>query len=594
MTYAYNPKLLWVDLSKRKYTVKDIPLEDLRLYIGGRGINIKILYEYISPKIDAFDPENIIVFGTGPLVGTLAPGACRTRISTLSPLTGFVGDSSIGGHWGPELKYAGYDQVVVSGRSSSPVYVFIRNGECRFEDAGGVWGKNTRDASTIIKDEIRERDAQVLCIGPAGENLVRYSCVVGDGYSVAGRTGIGAVMGSKNLKAIVVRGTGGVEVADPDAFMSEALLAHSRVKSHPQFKSLSKIGLMRGMLLGYHGEDELRSLNPRSFLDEYVYKRKTCFGCSAHCMYYYVVTDGPESGCFSGNFPANPLIEWGSKLRVRDWPQMLRLTELSTEYGLDVDGVGSTIYYAVELSEAGMLRDMLGVEVDYDDFNHYVELLELITFRRGIGDLLAEGSKRMAKHFGGNAPQYLREIKGLELMPGQLPHYYNALAHAVSGRGGCHTRSQCFVAVRYLSPEEAEEMSGTRKALEPRETEGKAKILIYYEDLLAIGDSLGVCNFLTGESCSAMDFKSLSKLYNASTGLKIKPSYLRECGKRIIDLERQFNIRQGLKAEDDVVPPRLVSEDLKEHDIIEKSLRKMQYDYYDLRGWNEEGIPIKI
>jgi len=591
VTYKYRPRLLRIDLTTRRHSTEEVPDSAVRLYLGGRGINAKILYESIGPELDAFDPDNIIAYGVGPLVGTLAPGACRTRLTTLSPLTGMVGDSSIGGHWGPELRYAGYDHIVVSGRAETPVYISILDDDCRVVEAGDVWGQNTRETSESLREAVGETDAQILCIGPAGENLVRYACVVGDGYSVAGRTGVGAVMGSKNLKAIVVRGTKGVRVADPGAFEEAALDAHEKVKTHSQFRSLSEIGLMRGMLAGYHGEEELRSLNPQTFLDDYVYKRKTCFGCTAQCMYYYAVADGSQAGCFSGNFPANPLIEFGSKLKVRDWPQLLRLTELSTEYGLDVDGAGSTILFAAELSEAGILGEELGLEVGYGDFDLYAELLRRIAFREGVGDLMAEGSRIMARRLGGEASSYAREIKGLELMPGQLPHYFNALAHAVSGRGGCHTRSQCFVVVRYLSPDEAEERFGTRMALEPREKEGKAAMLAYYEDLLAVGDSVGVCNFFTGESCSALGFGKLGGLLYAATGLEFEASELRECGERILNMERLFNLRRGLRRADDTIPPRLVSEDEDEHMAIEKDLNRMLDDYYGLRGWSKEGIP---
>ena len=596
MPFVYSPKMLSVDLTRGECRVERIPRRVVELYVGGRGVNAKILYDRVDPEIDGLDPGNIVVFGAGPLVGTLAPGACRTRITTVSPLTGLIGDSSVGGHWGPELRYAGLDHVLVSGRAESPVCLHIVDGGCEIRDADGLWGMNTREASESLKAMGGDPEAQALCIGPAGENLVRYACVVGDGYNVAGRTGVGAVMGSKNLKAVLVRGTGGVRVADAGAFMEAAHDAHRLVREHPQYRSLSEVGLMRGMLEGYHGEEELRSLNPQTFLDEHVYKRKTCFGCTAHCMYHYAVSEGPLAGCYSGNFPANPLIEYGSKLRIRDWPSILRLTELSTEYGLDVDGAGSTILYAVELAEAGLLggEDADGMEIGYGDFELCEELLRMIAFREGLGDAMAEGSRRMARLRGGDSGRYTREIKGLELMPGSLPHYFNALAHAVSGRGGCHTRSQCFVVARYVSPEEAEARFGTRSAVEPRATGGKAEMLAYYEDLLAVGDEVGVCNFFTGESCSALGFTELSGLLGAATGMGATPEELRSCGERAVNLERLFNLRRGLTRADDTIPPRLVSEDDGEHEAIERDLERMLNEYYRTRGWSpEDGAPEK-
>ncbi len=596
MTFIYSPKMLCVDLTSGEHRVESVPPSVVEQYVGGRGVNAKLLYDRVDPEIGGLNPSNVIVFGAGPLVGTLAPGACRTRITTVSPLTGLIGDSSVGGHWGPELRYAGIDHVLVSGRAESPVYLSVVDGGCEILDAEKIWGMNTREASGALKSMSGDPEAQALCIGPAGENLVRYACIVGDGYNMAGRTGVGAVMGSKNLKAVLVRGTGGVRVADAQAFLEAAREAYRLVREHPQYRSLSKIGLMRGMLEGYHGEEELRSLNPQTFLDRYVYKRKTCFGCTAHCMYHFVVPEGPLAGCYSGNFPANPLIEFGSKLRVRDWPSLLRLTELSTEYGLDVDGAGSTILYAVELAEAGLLGedDVGGMQLGYGDFRLCEELLRIITNREGLGDAMAEGSRRMAGLVGGDAARLTREIKGLELMPGSLPHYYNALAHAVSGRGGCHTRSQCFVVVRYVSPEEAEARFGTREAVAPRATGGKAEMLAYYEDLLAVGDEAGVCNFFTGESCSALGFEELSRLLGAATGMWTAPETLRRCGERAVNLERRFNLGRGLTRADDTIPPRLVSEKEGEHDAIEGDLEEMLDDYYRVRGWRLiDGVPEK-
>ncbi|MCK4317157.1 aldehyde ferredoxin oxidoreductase, partial [Candidatus Bathyarchaeota archaeon] len=234
MPFVYSPKMLSVDLTRGECRVERIPRRVVELYVGGRGVNAKILYDRVDPEIDGLDPENIIVFGTGPLVGTLAPGACRTRITTVSPLTGLIGDSSVGGHWGPELRYAGLDHVLVSGRAESPVYLHIVDGGCEIRDAEKIWGMNTREASESLKLMGGDPEAQALCIGPAGENLVRYACVVGDGYNVAGRTGVGAVMGSKNLKAIAVRGTGKLDLADPERYRELRSRTNRELKDHPR------------------------------------------------------------------------------------------------------------------------------------------------------------------------------------------------------------------------------------------------------------------------------------------------------------------------------------------------------------------------
>ncbi|MCD6479366.1 aldehyde ferredoxin oxidoreductase family protein [Candidatus Bathyarchaeota archaeon] len=593
MPFEYHVKILKIDLSREKVGIEEAPRWMVKLYLGGRGINAKLLHDLLPLGTDPYDAENPLIFGVGPLVGTLAPAGCRTRVTTLSPLTGFIGDSSIGGSWGAELRYAGFDHIVIVGRAERPIYLSIMDGECRIESAEELWGLKARETAEALREEIGDWEAKTLCIGPAGENLVRYACIVGDGYNVAGRTGVGAVMGSKRLKGIVVRGTLGVEVADPERFEELALKAHNLIRENPRFQSLSGIGLMRGMMQGYHGEEARRRLNPEEFLERYVYKRKTCFACPAHCLYHYMVPYGPHVGCYGGNFPANPLIEFGLKLGVDDWPSILKLNELSTDYGLDVDGAGSTIYFALELLENGVIdvEYLDGLCLREGDFDVIAELLRRIAYREGIGDLMAEGSRRMAARIGGVAEHYTREIKGLELMPGRLPHYFNALAHAVSGRGGCHTRSQCFVVTRYLTPEEAERRFGTSKAVEPRETEGKAKMLIYYEDLIAVGDSLGICSFFLGENCPALSFKELSELLEAATRIALTPRELRRCGERIINLERLINIREGLSREDDTIPPRLVTPNPEEWGEVERDLNRMLDEYYRLRGWKETGEP---
>lgn len=595
--FRYEGNILYVDLAKGKTNKKPVTRSLTKGYLGGRGVNIRLLYDQLEPRTDAFDSKNIIVYGVGPLEGTLAPACNQTRISSISPLTGILGDSSVGGHWGPELKYAGIDHLVVTGKAGRPVYFWIEDDRCEMRSAENLRGKGTLDTERITKEEVGDQDAQVLAIGPAGENLVRYAIIATSTYRVSGRTGLGAVMGSKNLKAIAVRGTKEVRVADPELFETLALKAHDKVIDRIKSSERRPWGYEstpRPFVVyrppGYHDylpqDDE--------WLRNYVYKRKTCFGCPRHEWYLYTVTDGPIAGTYGGNLPGNQVSK-ARRMKFNDWPEALKVDALAHDYGLDIDSSLEPVILITRYYEDGIVdeNDLDGLKPEWEDYDTVFEFMRKITFREGVGDLLAEGSTKAARALGRDAEKYNHQIKGLDLKAPGFISYFNALALALSGRGGCHTRSQCYVVVTQTTDEDAEKYFGTRKAVDLDSPEGKPEMLKYHEDRLTVADSLGMCTFLLMPPHStAQTLEDLSGLFNAATGYELGASKLESCGERILTLERMFNIREGLTREDDMIPMSYLHVDKSDSDKL-ADFNTMVDRYYQLRGWDQRGIPTE-
>jgi aldehyde:ferredoxin oxidoreductase len=611
MNFSYSGRTIYVNLSEGAI-VKKQHLDLVRNYLGGRGINIRILYDLLKPHTDPYGAENLIIFGVGSLVGTLTPGACRGRVASISPLTGILGDSSVGGHWCPELRFAGYDHIVITGRSEKPVYLWIKDELCEIRSADHVWGKDVLDTDKTLRQEVGDEDAEILCIGPAGENLVRYACIACSVYDFAGRTGMGAVMGSKKLKAIAVRGTKGLGIFDAEAFRKILTDTFREMKSHPRFQRLSNqgvIGAMDGIVTEMQPVrnfqaatfEEAEQLKPNIFFDKYMVKRKTCFSCPIGCLYHYLVTDdGLE--CYGQGFPDNPLIEFGYKLGLDSYAKVLNLYTIANRYGLDVDSVASTIAFAIECFQRGILTgEQYGcANLEWGDFEVMSKLIRDIVYRQGVlGNLLADGTRRAANRIGKGSDEYAIHVKGLELLTELRNLHGSSLAHAVSSRGGCHTRTQCFVG-------EAEFLGGSGKEWAEKmfgqgigditSINGKARFVKYFEDLLAVADSLGVCAFIV-EGMPIVNLGTVSRFLHAVTGETFDTTELLICGERINNLERLFNIREGIGRDNDTLPKRLLKEPMvgglfNGWYVKEAELSKMLDEYYSLRGWDiNTGVP---
>ncbi|MEM2703533.1 MAG: aldehyde ferredoxin oxidoreductase family protein [Candidatus Bathyarchaeia archaeon] len=608
--YGWAGKILRVNLSEEKVEKQHLPEELKTKFIGGRGINVKILYNENKPKIDPFDPENRLIFGAGPLVGTLVPGSGRFNVTTKSPL-GFLGDSSCGGHWAAELKYAGYDHIIIWGRAKHPVYLCIQDGSAELRDAKHLWGMDTWETQAAIREELGDEETQIACIGQAGENLVRIANVRTGLKHAAGRTGTGAVMGSKNLKAIAVRGTGSIKIADPEGFMNCVKKAHQRVEDLKYILGAkSPRGGTYGALWFTHNEasmlahkhqqsgywEEADKLDPKIFHEKYKVKMRGCFACPVACTPFYVVKDDPHGG-LSGEGPEfEHFASFASSPANADLLKVLKACNLSDRFGIDCDSCGRIISFAMELYQRGIISEKdVGFPLEWGDGDAVIKLVEIISKRQGFGDILAEGEVRAAKRIGRGAEKYVLAVKNLEQHEPLRSITGHALAQSTSTRGSDHLRSS-YHAERDMDPEEARKFGFNP---DPLSYESKASGVIFYEHNAALADMLGFCKFFSPWlSIHYIDADLMAELFSTATGVKMDSATLLKAAERVYNVERAFIVREGAKREDDYPPWREFEEPYPNGPFKGRVLDRKRYDamldeYYMLHGWSATGVPTK-
>lgn len=564
-----------VNLSTGRVRVEELNPSLARAYLGGRGLGTRLVADSVDPSGDPLAPDNILVFAAGPLTGTRTPTAGRLSLSTRSPLTGAIHDSSAGGGWGAGLRHAGWDALVVEGRAASPVYLIVHGQRIEIADATPLWGMDTRQATARLL-EAAPAGSNALCIGPAGENLVRIAAVIVDGRRAAARGGVGAVMGSKNLKGIVVRGEGTVPLADPDRFKAVLYEAQKQLKANPltskalpQFGTAVLVNLMNelGFLPARNFQESCfpgaDRISGEAMAEDLLVRRRSCYGCPIGCTRVIRgtqgVTEGPEY---------ETIWALGADCGVDDLAAIAELNLLCNRLGLDTISMGGTLACAMELSERGFLDE----PVRFGDAAAMARLIEDTAYRRGLGDRLAEGARRFAAALGG--AEYAMQVKGLEL-PAYDPRGMRGqgLAYATSNRGGCHLRGNM------LGPE----VLGVPKMIDPAMVTGKAGFLVVLQNSYAVEDSLVVCKFagfaLTGEY--------YARLLSAATGEDYTSQDLQIIGERIWNLERLYNQRAGFTRGDDTLPPRLLDRGPDGRPVLDAMLD----EYYRARGWTAEGIP---
>lgn len=591
--FGWVGKILRVNLSDGSIKKEALNLKDANMYLGARGLGTKIMMDEVDPKVDPFSPGNKVVFMTGPLTGTFASSPGRYEVVTKAPLTGTIGASNSGGHFGPELKFAGYDGIIFEGKADKPVYLYINDDAVELRNAEHLWGKSVFDATDEIINETVE-SARVACIGPAGEKLVLFATVMNDKHRAAGRSGLGAVMGSKNLKAVAVKGSGSIQVSDPKAFMDICVDARAKLKAHPVTgQGLATYGTevlvnilnQSGALPtrnwrdgGYfeHADDT----SGESLTGKYLVKNKGCYGCSIGCGRVTRIPDGPFKG-----FGEGPEYEagwsYGADCGVRDLAAICKANFICNEYGIDPITMGSTIACAMELYEKGILtREEVGRDLPFGDAEGIVELTKMAALREGFGDKLAEGSYRMAESYG--HPELSMTVKKQE-----MPAYDGrgvqgmGLEYATSNRGGCHVRG-------YLT---SPEILGIPQKLDPLVTTDKAAWLKIFQDLTAVVDSAGICLFTT----FAIGLPEIAAMIKTALGWDCSDKEVLKIGERIWNLERLFNLEAGFSKSDDTLPPRLLTEPLPagpgKGKVVE--LDVMLKEYYKVRGWNQDGVPTE-
>ena len=609
--FGWAGTILYVDLTKKKVTKQPLSNELAYNYLGGRGINGKIVYDMVRPGTDPLGPDNVVSFGPGLLTGSIFP-ASRWNTTCLSSLTGIFGDGNGGGHWAPELKYAGYDHIVIQGMSDKPVYLWVDDDNVEIRDASHLWGQKLTDTTYTIRHDLNDDDIKVAAIGPAGENLVKFSCVISDLSRAPGRAGAGAVLGSKKLKAIAVRGTKGIKVADPDEVerLYGEWFDNQVTKKGLFFKAFSTYGTSlsqdrsarMGLLPVRHWqttestEDEIASTGANEFL-KYATKSKGCFACYLHCSHFYTVNDGPYAGTCGEGAEYEALCGFGSRSGNAYLPAILHANTLVNEYGLDVVSTANVISLAYHLFQDGIItkKDTNGMNLEWGNHEEMINLIHQIANRNGFGDVLADGDVKATKKIGRESEKYVIHCKGLSPISHELRGFKGiGLTFAVSTRGADHLRGYLVVQCRPSQGKRAESFFGSKEVAIPSSYDAVAipKAAKFYGDYKAVVDSLQICNFHSGASALGYPYMAdLSKIVTAITGVKISEEHMWKCGERIWTQEAAFNWRLGLTRKDDLFSSRWHDEPLPDGPYKGETLElarfsKMLDGYYRVRGWD--------
>ncbi|UCE09198.1 MAG: aldehyde ferredoxin oxidoreductase family protein [Candidatus Thorarchaeota archaeon] len=612
MTGGYTGKILRANLTDETFKIDPLPKDWIREYIGGDGFAAKLLYEEVAARIDPLSERNKLIIATGPITGTLWPMSGRTVFVSKAAQTGIWGESHVGGFLGPELKYAGYDMLVVEGKAEDPVYLLIQDGHLQIHSAKDFWGMTTDKVTTAIQKKHNDPDIQIAAIGPAGENLIRFSAVIINHARAAGRTGMGAVLGSKNMKAIAIRGTGSVEVADHEGFLELAKEAHDRLRNNPQAKEMGKWGTwiltavkqQIGELPTYNHRTGVfpgwEKLSADYIRPRYTVSDRACFGCSLGCKKLNYVSHGPYAGTLEEGPEYEGLMAFGSALGIADYPTTLKANQICNKYGMDIISAGSTIGFAIESFEGGAIDEETtgGLKLEWGNSDLAIKLLELIGKREGFGDILAEGTRRAAEILGPETEPFALHVKGLEFS-GQdgRTHRSIGLGHATGARGADHLRS--LVTVDQLGYQDvAAERWGADKLpeiVDPYTETHKAVAVFETENTYAIRDTMIVCWYSVSwpPVFWMRDFANILPLATGEKSLGDVEN-LTKIAERQVTLKRLFNTREGISRADDRLPPRFTDEPMPEGPGKGQTvnLEPMLDDYYNLRGWDlETGLP---
>ena len=589
--YGYHGKALVVDLSSGAHRWDNIPEQVLRSFIGGIGLGTYLLYKYCPAGADPLGPDNPLIFAASPLVGSRLTTSSKFAVMTKSPLTGFIGDSLSSSFLATELKKSCGDALIIVGQAETPTLLFIENGVPQFLDAAGLMGLGTFDTEQAVKERLG-RQTRVASIGPAGENLVRYASIANDGGRQAGRCGPGAVMGSKNLKALALQGTQTVDVAMPGATHQYSLDLSKRSLGAATEK-YRELGTMANVSLF----NRLGTLPTRNFREstfegaekvsgehlhqEHLAKNASCANCTIGCEKILVTSDKGKKS--KGRMEYESLFALGPLCGVDDPNTVIRAAAICDDLGMDTISAGVTIAWAMECFDKGLLstNDTGGIDLSFGNGQAILDILELIGHRKDLGGLLAEGTKMAAERLGGGSSDWAMQVKGLE-MPGYEPRSLKtmALGLAVTPRGACHNRSSAYEAD---FSEQVDRLSVD---------ESRGIIAAESEDFEAVLDSLIWCKFLRK---AFNDFyEESAQVYTMITGWDMSLDELKQAGERIHNLKKLFNIREGWSRRDDALPPRTLQEPLPTGVVAGVGLTQEELDYmiagyYRARGWNDDG-----
>lgn len=609
---VWKRNIAFIDLSTSKVTKKIVPKSLRNQYLGGRGINAYHLYNYIAPGIDPLGPENTLLIGTGLLTGIPALGAGRCDIAAKSPLTGAVGDSNIGGFFAPELRLAGFDHLVITGKADKPVYLWIHDEEIEIVNANHLWGTDTFDTQTQIRSDHSDEEIKSLVIGVAGEKLVRYANVRTGMKNAAGRTGMGCVMGSKNLKAIAARGTMDIIFSYPDQLLDYCSEMNDMITKSRWARAQSKWGTLiiysntntTGLIRTRNFQKNLleggEDLEPEN-MDRYSIGMSGCYGCSVHCRHRYVLKEG-EYPHFGEGPEYTSLGAFGTMVGCKNMETVLVANHLVNKYGIDTLEVGGIVAWAMELWEKGILTERMtdGLQLEWGNEEVLFELIRKISYREGFGNTLADGFKPAIAKIGKGSNYYAMQIKGMSnLHSDERPTPSLALNIATATRGADHLRSRPAIDLYGLPEDLLEEIYGGSVSSDYTSYMGKSRMVWWQELLYAVTDSIGTCKFQT-VFCAvhAPKWDEFSKLIYLVSGLELPKPQLMEIGERISTIERMFNIREGFSRKDDTLPERFFKEPtpigfpiVKGKKIDRDKFKTMLDEYYEFHKWDNNGVP---
>jgi len=594
--FGFMGQLLRINLTAGQIDIEPLDTEVARLYIGGGGLAARILYDETDASTDPLGPENRLIFMTGPLTATRVPTSSRHAVVARSPLTGIYGESDSGGSWGAALKGAGFDGIVVRGCSPEPVYLFIHDGEAEILSAGDLWGRDTYDADEILK-RAHGGACVTACIGPAGENLVPFASVMNDGRHAraAGRTGMGAVMGSKRLKAIVVAGNRKPQIADDVALLESVRRLSPLIRK--KRANLSDFGTAGGIVtnaalgdmpagnwrIGEWMEGAQR-LSGERMAETILTGKYHCRGCPIGCGRTVRITSGPHAGVDGAGPEYEALAGLGSLCLVDDLEAVAHANERCNRLGLDVMSTGSAIAFALEAHEQGILQSPPGIPLEWGRADTVLDLVEEIAARRGLGELLSLGVRGAAAHLGVAEGDLALHVKGLE------PAFHDpralsslAVAYATHPRGACH-RGNSHGLERQALPE-----LGYPQPLDRFETEGKGIAAARMQDYMALFDSLKLCQFIF----ASVQVADVVGWLNMVTGWQMSGDEFLRAGERMVNLKRMYNVRLGVSRKEDTLPRRFLGMALAGGGTkgFVPDLTPMLDEYYTYRGWDSEGVP---
>ena len=611
MSFGRAGRVLFINLTERSFNCEKT--EKYLSCLGGRGINQWLLFKYMSPKVNPLDPESIIILGSGPLVGTLVPTACRLAVDFKNVMNFGIGSGNSGGFFATEMKLAGYDHIVISGKADRPIHLLIIDNKIYFKDAKGIWGKNTWETDNAIKKENSDNDLKILSIGVGGEKKVKYACLISDKGRAVAYGGSGAVFGSKNLKAVAVRGTQSIEVYSPEKLIAKVLKYNKEIiRKNSYIDGLRKGGTLLGYLApgekkpydvknmseGFWSNENIEKFS-RDKLDKYLIRRHSCFNCPAYCSSIFQL-DGNRFETFE----ANSFRSYASNLGITSLEGALDCHRLANLYGLDGDQLSATISWAIECYENGIItkEETDGMELRWNDHKNVKLLIDRIANRIGFGDILAKGVFDASKIIGKGSEKYSVLTKKISVMESGVRSYKGwALGIITSNKGSGHLRGAPLLERQQISPQMSKKLFNIQNIGNPTEYGNKAELVVWQEKYKAIVDIMGIC------ACTSMwtdvnlfQPEDISDFYYLVTGEILSIKELFKIGEKVQNLEKVFNVlHAAFTREDDLPPKKLTDVPIKEGIYQDSRLDLRQWNkmldrYYFLHKWDKKtGIPTK-